>query len=376
MYLRDFKIIRPNFEQSQEHLLEWVVGAHVGTSMRTNGWSKEDANCRSFDAKVREDLFRIGLGNNKIRKRGFQIKDCNHQNWDQMEIYNIDAVPEGYLLQKRMEFYNQACSEVLEQMYGQDETLPPHLVHVTCTGYIAPSPAQKLISSRSSGKNTTVTHAYHMGCYASIPAVRMAMGHFALEHEQTDILHTELCSLHMNPAQHSIEQLVIQSLFADGFIRYSLGEKSDSPAFKILAAAEQIIEDSVSKMTWDCSEWGFQMSLSKDIPVLIRRNLEAYLDQLARKCGLERDELKNAYYAIHPGGPKIIEQVAEKLELEPDQVRHSVGVLQDYGNMSSATLPHIWARILKDESIKPGQRIVSMAFGPGLSICGALFEKR
>ncbi len=376
MYLRDFKVIRPNFEESQENLLEWVVSAHVGTTMRTNGWSEQDNECQLFTAKLRENLMRIGLGQNKIQKRGFQIKDCSHQSWDQMEIYNIAVMPEGYLLDKRMEFFNQACSEVFEQMYGPNDVLPPHLVHVTCTGYVAPSPAQKLVSSRDNGKNTTVTHAYHMGCYGSIPAVRIAMGHFAVEHEQTDIVHTELCSLHMNPAQHSMDQLVVQSLFADGFIRYSLGEKSDGPALKILAVSEQIIADSITKMTWDCNEWGFQMSLSKDIPVHIRRNIDAYLDQLAKKSGIDREELKCAHYAIHPGGPKIVENIAEKLGLEPDQTRHTVAVLQNYGNMSSATLPHIWERILKDDTIKAGERIVSMAFGPGLTICGAVFEKR
>ncbi len=376
MYLRDFKVIRPNFEESQENLLEWVVNAHVGTSMRSNGWAQEDEKCQSFTTGLRENLFRIGLGNNKIQKRGFQIKDCNHQNWDQMEIYNIDSAPEGYLLDKRMQFFNQASSQIFEQMYDQHEVLPPHLIHVTCTGYVAPSPAQKLVSSRSSGQKTTVTHAYHMGCYGSIPAIRLAMGHFSLENEQSDIVHTELCSLHMNPTLHSIEQLVVQSLFADGFIKYSLGEKSDSPSFKILAVSELIIDDSSTKMTWDCNEWGFQMSLSKDIPVLIRRNLDTYLEKLAKKSGIDLDELKNAHFAIHPGGPKIIENISDKLALEPHQVHHSVSVLRDYGNMSSATLPHIWERILKDEAIKPGERIVSMAFGPGLSICGALFEKR
>jgi len=371
MYLRDFKVIRPNFEESQEHLLEWVVGAHLRSNVHGQNEQGE-----GFETQLRDNLMRIGLGQNKIQKRGFQIKDCKHQNWEEMEIYNIATMPEGYLLDKRMEFFNLACSEIFERMYGPSDTLPPHLVHVTCTGYVAPSPAQKLVSSRESGKNTTVTHAYHMGCYGSIPAVRIAMGHFALEHEQTDIVHTELCSLHMNPAQHSMDQLVVQSLFADGFIRYSLGEKSDGPAFKILAVSEQIISDSITKMTWDCNEWGFQMSLSKDIPVHIRRNIDAYLDQLAQKSGIDREELSSAHYAIHPGGPKIVENISEKLGLEPDQTRHTVAVLRNYGNMSSATLPHIWERILKDDTIKSGERIVSMAFGPGLTICGAVFEKR
>jgi predicted naringenin-chalcone synthase len=35
---------------------------------------------------------------------------------------------------------------------------------------------------------------------------------------RVDIVHTELCSLHLQPLRHEAEQLVIQSLFADGCI--------------------------------------------------------------------------------------------------------------------------------------------------------------
>ena len=51
-------------------------------------------------------------------------------------------------------------------------------------------------------------------------------------------------------------------------------------------------------------------------------------------------------------------------------------MLHDYGNMSSATLPHVWQRILEDSRIAAGTPVVSLAFGPGLTMCGALFVKR
>jgi len=376
LFLKDFKVVRPNFEADQETLLKWIVNAHKNTRKRLNHWEDEDEDYHAFTEKLKEDLFRIGLGKNKIQKRGFQIKDCHHEVWEEMQIYNINSSPEGYSLGKRMAFFNEAASEVFEKIYPIHENLPPHLIHVTCTGYVAPSPAQKLVSLHSHGKKTTVTNAYHMGCYGAIPSIRMAMGHFSVEKEQTDIIHTEFCSLHMNPTFHTIEQLVVQSLFADGSIKYSLGEKDENPALKILGVIEQIIDHSTSKMTWDCNSWGFQMSISKDIPIILRRNLEEYLERLAKKSGKHREQLKEARYAIHPGGPKIIEQIAEKLELKSKQIYHSKKVLQNCGNMSSATLPHIWESMLKDPEIQLGELVVSLAFGPGLSVSGVLFEKR
>jgi len=373
MYLKDFHVVRPKFEQSQESWLEWIVNAHVHTKKQACGWNEEDPQCLEFREKLRETLFRLGAGENKIQKRSVHIEDGNHLDWEKMQIYNINSAPEGYDLTKRMEIFNQASFEIFEKMYPEEAPLPPHLIHVTCTGYVAPSPAQKLVSQRSSGSSTMVTHAYHMGCYGALSAIRLAMGHSAAFSEESDIVHTEFSSLHLNPSVHTTEQLVVQSLFADGFIKYSLGNQHDSPSFKILAIQEEIIENSTSKMTWTCHNWGFQMSISKDIPILLRKSLEGYLKRLAKKAN--RD-LKLAKYAIHPGGPKIIEQIAAFLQLEPEQIKHSKEIMQNCGNMSSGTLPHIWEKMLQDPSVESGTLVVGLAFGPGLSICGNLLEVR
>ena len=77
-----------------------------------------------------------------------------------------------------------------------------------------------------------------MGCYAAVPAVRIAAGLVATRlRARVDIVHTELCSLHLDPADHRIEQLVVQSLFADGLIRYSLVADERRPASRVLATA-------------------------------------------------------------------------------------------------------------------------------------------
>ncbi len=374
MFLQDFRVIRPNFEAKQETLLDWIVHAHASTRSKLSGWHTGDVDHVEFTRELRERLLKLGLGENKIQTRGFQIDDCNHDDWSEMKIYNINSGPEGYQLDKRMEFYDEASFDIFERMYPEGDELPPHLVHVSCTGYVAPSPSQKLVSLRGKGQSTTLTNAYHMGCYGSIPSIRMAMGHFAVENQPTDIVHTEFCSLHFNPTLHTTEQLVVQSLFADGFIKYRLGEGSSSPHLKILAILEEVIPSSTSKMTWTPNNWGFQMTISKEIPVLIRRNLEGYLKNLSKKAKIS--DFKNARFAIHPGGPKIIEQIAEQLELSPEQIRHSKEILHTCGNMSSATLPHIWEKMLGDRGVKAGELIVSLAFGPGLSICGGVFEKR
>ena len=67
-----------------------------------------------------------------------------------------------------------------EAFYPGGEEPPDDIIHVTCTGYEAPSAVQKLAVRRGWQDRVGITHAYHMGCYASMPAVRMATGYLAL----------------------------------------------------------------------------------------------------------------------------------------------------------------------------------------------------
>jgi predicted naringenin-chalcone synthase len=120
-----------------------------------------------------------------------------------------------------------------------------------------------------------------------------------------------------------------------------------------------------------------QMTLSRKVPDQIRAALGAFLDRLGEGAGMGAAQLvERARFAIHPGGPRIIDQIQEHLGLRPEQVQASNAILRDYGNMSSATLPHVWKTILDDDAVPAGTWIVSLAFGPGLTISGSILRKR
>ena len=97
---------------------------------------------------------------------------------------------------------------------------------------------------------------------------------------------------------------------------------------------------------------------------------------MAAGAGLTAAQLcGQALFAIHPGGPRIIDEIAGHLGLHPAQVQASNAILRNHGNMSSATLPHVWQAILEDPAAAPGTLVVALAFGPGLTISGALLRK-
>ena len=374
-YLSAFKILRPKYEQEQKAILEWLAKAHTQSSFSKSHSNGEEA--LNFKTQIYETLQRIGLGPGKIEKRGVHCKDFLHESWEDMEIFKLSDFPRGLSLEKRMHFFSESVEEIFHSFY-LDKDLPPHLIHVTCTGYSSPSGAQKLVSKRSSLK-TVVTNAFHMGCYGAFPAIRIGHGFIKDSFETSvDIVHTEICSLHMNPSIHTKEQLVIESLFADGFAKYSLTkQKEENSSFKVLALLEEIIPCSYDDMSWVCHDFGFSMHVGREVPVKIARHLTSYLERLLSSSNLPKEEFKEKeiIFAIHPGGPKIIEQISKTLHLKPTQTKHSHHILKHCGNMSSATLPHIWQKILEDTEVKRGTLVISLAFGPGLTISGSIFQK-
>lgn len=368
MLLTDFQILRPPHESPQEETLEWLVEAHVAAE-------KGDG---AFREKIREKIWHVGCKPDRIAKRGHVVEDYLHQVWETMQVYKLDQFPTGHDLSVRSKIFETHVDQVFVSFYPEGASAPADLIHVSCTGYVSPSGAQKIVSQRNWGAKTTVTHAYHMGCYGSIPALRMAQGFLAASPEKsaTDIVHTEICSLHSNPADHNLDQLVSQTLFADGFIKYSMAKKAQGPHLRTVALSEEIIPASSKAMTWNVVSWGFRLTLAKEVPVLIARSLLPFLERLAAKGQIPlQDLLSKALFAVHPGGPKILMHVQDLLKLSDAQMAYSFAILKDYGNMSSATLPHIWERIIRDPEVAHQTPIISLAFGPGLSIAGALMEK-
>ncbi len=386
-WLHEFRTHLPPFVHSQEQALRWLSKAHA----RAEASSRMDASDHPMPADALADLEhgferrlrRFGCAPDKIGTRRTWLSDFSTMDFENAKVFTLDLNVLGQGMSSRMEEFSRAMSiAVPELMDGRSP--PDELIHVSCTGYDAPSFPQRWLSSLPDNPQTRVTHAYHMGCYASIPAVRLAAGSLAAFEPidetlgaRVDILHTEYCTLHLNPANHEPEQLVIQSLFADGALRYTARAKApQGRSFKVLACREERAPDSTDHMTWVPGDHGMRMTLSRDVPERIAARLEGFLARLFEDAEMDFEaERRDVVFAVHPGGPKIIDRVETLLQARPDQVAQSRKTLFERGNMSSATLPTIWEALLGDpDSAGTGRKIASLAFGPGLTLCGAIFE--
>ena len=98
-------------------------------------------------------------------------------------------------------------------------------------------------------------------------------------------------------------------------------------------------------MTWRIGDRGFVMTLSPEVPRLIRTHLRPWLERLARRrAGSDLADVRS--WAVHPGGPKILDAVQHALGLDKPALADSREVLAGYGNMSSPTILFILDRLI------------------------------
>jgi predicted naringenin-chalcone synthase len=369
--LTGFVASPPRYSFSQDRALAWLAQVHARADAALG--RATEAGSDPIEDRIARALAHVACPATQIAARGQSVFDAATPDRDaDCSIYNVGGRPHGAGTAARTQLHAELTARYFADAYAHEHEAPDDLIHVTCTGYTSPSGAQQLVAARR--WSTRVTHAYHMGCYAAIPAVRMAAGYAAIGSRRIDIVHTELCSLHLDPADHSLEQLVIQSLFADGLIRY-VGVPRAAPGLRVLATHERLLPETAGAMSWRVGDHGMQMTLAREVPDHISAGVRAFVVELFERSEVTFGRLRGAVCAIHPGGPKIIDRVRDRLELDESQVAASRAVLRDHGNMSSATLPHIWSRVVNDPVIETGTLVPSLAFGPGLTMCGALLEK-
>jgi prepilin-type processing-associated H-X9-DG protein len=319
-------------------------------------------------------------------------------------------------LQERLPFYGDANPSTAERMArfaaeagplalrassaalaaaAVDPAAITHLVTVCCTGFQAPGFDLELIQALPLAADVARTQVGFMGCHGALNGLRVAHA-FAQADAGARVLlcALELCSLHQQLGWHP-ERVVANALFADGAAATVLaadgtpaagagagaesgaeagagagpeqGQLQVSPPWRLLASGSTVLPDSADAMAWTIGDHGFEMGLSPRVPALIAARLAPWLDGWLAARGLDRAAIGS--WALHPGGPRLLESVRECLDLPASAIEPSTAVLRECGNMSSATILFILDRLQRAGAPLP---CVALAFGPGLCVEAAL----
>jgi len=243
-----------------------------------------------------------------------------------------------------------------------------HLVTVSCTGFHAPGPEVALIDDLGLTPEVGRVSVGFMGCHGAFNGLRVADSMVRAEPTAPVLVcAVELCSLHFS-YQWDSEKLVANALFADGsaaFVCVADEAKgaggSERLALNVGPFASCLLPDSRDAMSWRIGDYGFEMTLSGEVPALIERHLPSWLSGWLESQGVDHRCVDA--WAVHPGGPRILDAVQRSMGLDEAALSISRAVLADHGNMSSATIGFILDRLRCQDQARSG---VALGFGPGL----------
>jgi len=249
-----------------------------------------------------------------------------------------------------------------------------HIITVSCTGFYAPGPDYDIVRSLDLHPSVERYHLGFMGCYAAIPALKLADQICRANPEAcVMVISVELCTLHFQ-ANPKMDDLLSASIFADGGAGVLMsGQERPGTGYRVDGFASHITEKGEKDMAWSIGDTGFNMVLSNYIPDLLSDGLPGFLHPVLDQYGLSVDEID--LWGVHPGGRAILDKVESTLDLPKAMLRASRNVLSRFGNMSSATVLFVLKELLGDDSGNSGSKAIAMAFGPGLTIETALLTK-
>jgi len=364
-----------------------VVIAGIGTATPVQSIAQTDAVvlaqalCTPADQQPRLQtrLLPILYGRSGVRRRGsVLLEPAGGASLTQSFFPPSDGAHDrGPTTEQRMARYAQEAAPLAQEASrlalgdaGCDVRAITQLVTVSCTGFLAPGIDVALIKRLDLPDTVGRTHIGFMGCHGALNGLRVASALVAADPTARALLcAVELCSLHFHYGWDP-EKMVANALFADGAGAMVITSDSrDVPdAWRVAASGSCLVPDSQDAMTWRIGDHGFEMTLSPRVPSLIGSSLRPWLVGWLERHGLALSEVRS--WAIHPGGPRILEAAAQALGLTAAETAVSAQVLAECGNMSSSTMVFLLERLRRSGAPRP---CAALGFGPGLVVEAALF---
>ena len=314
-----------------------------------------------------------------ISSRHSVLEEFGHDDDPANLVFHPAGKSEQVPVSRRMEifetFATDLCVDAVRDCIGNNSSVLKeitHLITFSCTGMSAPGVDINLIEKLGLNRNIERTCINFMGCYAGINALRMANYIISAQKDAVVLLAgVEICTIHYQKGL-SNDQLIANAIFGDGAAAVII--KSGKP--DVISDHRVLILDKfysefepsgIDEMAWRIGDYGFDIRLSTYVPDLIQKNIAGLLNKLFKKADIDQKNID--WYALHPGGIKILEACEKALNISSEANACSYEVLKEFGNMSSVTIFFVLKKYfekLKTEDI--GKKILSCAFGPGLTM--------
>ncbi|MFE3542831.1 type III polyketide synthase [Nocardia sp. NPDC059177] len=252
------------------------------------------------------------------------------------------------------------------------------LIFVTSTGFIAPGVDVAVVKQLGLSPAVGRMVINFMGCAAAMNGIRAAVDYVrAHPDKKAMVLCIELSSINA-VFDDDVNDVITHSLFGDGCGAVVIGANQ---VHQPLSAGSVVIRDSFSHLLDDAEDGivlgvkdaGITCELASSLPDYIYRGVDPVVSEVLARNGLGKADID--LWAIHPGGPRIIEESARSLGLPAEAAGPSWAVLAEHGNMLSVSLIFVLERMIRDaQTSAPISTGVAFSFAPGVTLEGIVFD--
>jgi alkylresorcinol/alkylpyrone synthase len=244
-----------------------------------------------------------------------------------------------------------------------------HLFFVTGTGIATPSLDARIVNRLGMRSEVRRTPIFGLGCAAGVAAVGRAADVLrGFPGQVAMVVSAELCSLTLQRTDDSVANIIASALFGDGAAAVVLGGARLTNSYagitpRVIATRSVFYPESERMMGWDVVDSGLKIVLSPAIPELVREHLGGDVDTMLAECGLARSAI--SHWIAHTGGNRVLEAIAEALDLPPGALDRSWRLLAATGNLSSASVLFVLRDLLDAQAARSGDYGLMLAMGPG-----------
>lgn len=342
----------------------------VGTATPPNAYTQQEVIDMFNITDKRTQMVYL---NSSIEKRYLSLPEY-------CEVNGYQDETQGQLLTKHkaqaIEVGSKALTKCLDGIEAELSDVAS-ICCVTSTGLLTPGLSALIIQSMGLSPSCNRWDIVGMGCNAGLNGLNAATSWaIANPGKLSIVLCIEMCSA-AYVQDGSLKTNVVNSLFGDGSSCVALRANEAQASISqpnIQAFSSHIITDAMEAMKFDwCDDHSkFSFYLDRDVPYVVGANVELAVKQLLTKVGLRKSEVD--HWVIHSGGKKVIDSIKINLGLSNYDVRHTMSVLRDYGNVSSGSFLFSYERLLNEQNVKPGDKCVMITMGPGATIETAMVQ--
>jgi len=349
-----------------------MVIAGLGTAAPVESYAQKEcwealqqaSQFKNLNPRSRAILKKVLTSPNGIMTRHLALKD----------LADAFQLSPDVLQARFLEFGPALASQAAERALTDANTTSRDIDAViisTCTGYLCPGLTSYVGERLRLRPNVLALDLVGQGCGAALPNLRMAEALLSSGQARRVLsICVEVCSaaffLDNDPGV-----LVSACLFGDGAGAAVLTEKaSHKRRVEWKTSGSLLNPQNRDLLRFEQKGGMLRNILRPEVPVLAAENVAQVLDIVLSQAAVPRDKIKG--WVFHPGGRDVLNALSQRLQLSPFDLRWSTQILEEFGNLSSASVFFVLQAGLSDSGAS-GYWWMS-SFGAGFSGHGALLE--